>query len=55
MHSDAVIVWMVDQYDSGKEDIIIMLKCSSDNVEPIFVRLSDCCIMVGKCSFSLLR
>jgi hypothetical protein len=43
--SDAVIVWRVGQYDSGKEDIIITLNLVSDITDPIFIRLSQrCCI-----------
>ena len=38
--SAAVIVWSVGWYDSGKDDIIIVLNLVSDNSEPIFVRLS---------------
>ena len=45
---DVVIVCNIDRYDSGKEDIIIMLKRLSDKVDPIFDRLSCHCIIVWK-------
>jgi hypothetical protein len=35
-----VIVWRVGQYDSGKDDIMMVLNQESDKVDPILMRLS---------------
>jgi hypothetical protein len=35
VHSVAVIVWRVGQYDSGKDDIMMVLNRVSDKVDPI--------------------
>jgi hypothetical protein len=53
--SAAVIVWRVGQYDSGREDIIIVLNQVSDIVDPIFIRLSQCWSMSWKWVLSSLR
>ena len=41
VHSAAVIVWRVGRYDSGSDDMMMMLYCESDKVDPILVRLSQ--------------
>ena len=43
--SAMVIVWKVGQYESGKDDMIIILKRVLAITEPIFNRLSHCCTM----------
>ena len=40
VRSAAVIVWRVGQYDSGKDNIMMVLNQESDKVDPILMRLS---------------
>ena len=51
-HLDAVIVCKVGQYDSGKDNIIIMLKWVSDIIEPVSNKLSQCWSMSWKWALS---
>ena len=40
--STMVMVFMVEWWDGGREDMIIVEKCVVDMVEPILVKLSKC-------------
>ena len=41
VHSAAIIIWKVGLYESGNDDIIMMLKQVSKRVKTILVRLSQ--------------
>jgi hypothetical protein len=51
----AVSVCSVGQYDAGKEDIMIILNCMSENVDPICIRFSQRIFINLKCHFILAR
>ena len=54
-HLAAVIIWRVSLYESSNDDIIMMLKQVLERVEPILVRLLQCCSISWKCCLSSLR